>query len=434
MLLKLADFLHKNDILGKPYRGIVMENVDPDKIGRVKVSIPGLVTGATADLPWAFVEMDAGLGGRGDSSSFAAPEVGSEVVIEFPYKDIYFPVVKGFWQTSPNHQRIMDEDYPYTYGFRDLQGTQLKINKAKKFIEFLHTSGMKFFIDSSSFTEVMSSDRIKLRSEDDKTVIEMNMQTGEISLTGRDKIITKTIDREEDAVKFKGTYGGYEVTVSGASKTKILGGKSEVVGGSRSQSVLGNSGETVAGDHAGLYTGDYKDTFGSDVKRTLVEGDQTELLMKGNYSQTLTEGNHSTILTKGDRSSTLTKGGDSTTLDDGNYNVLVKKGDVSVKTEDGKLLIQAKYSKIEIDASGKITMDASAAMDIISAAKLTLKGTAGTDVGDPGAVTQIQGSQVLLAGGGPPVARLGDMTIGTGNLGAPVISTIIQGSPKVLAG
>ena len=60
-----------------------------------------------------------------------------------------------------------------------------------------------------------------------------------------------------------------------------------------------------------------------------------------------------------------------------------------------------------------------------------VKGTGGTNVGDSGSPTMVDGQTVALAGGGAPIARIGDMVIGTGNLGAPVISQIIQGSPKV---
>jgi hypothetical protein len=51
-----------------------------------------------------------------------------------------------------------------------------------------------------------------------------------------------------------------------------------------------------------------------------------------------------------------------------------------------------------------------------------------------GSVVNIDAPQVLLGGGGPGVARLGDTAIGSGNHGAPVVSTIIQGSFVVKAG
>lgn len=79
-----------------------------------------------------------------------------------------------------------------------------------------------------------------------------------------------------------------------------------------------------------------------------------------------------------------------------------------------------------INVTGNITVNANG--------NATFKGSGGTTVGSSGSQTQVQGQQVALAGGGPGVARLGDRAIGIGNGGAPVSSTIIQGSTKVLSG
>lgn len=60
-----------------------------------------------------------------------------------------------------------------------------------------------------------------------------------------------------------------------------------------------------------------------------------------------------------------------------------------------------------------------------------LKGKSKTEIGSGSSPTEVQGSIVNLAGGGAPVAKVGSQAIGTGNQGAPVISTIIDGSTKV---
>lgn len=64
----------------------------------------------------------------------------------------------------------------------------------------------------------------------------------------------------------------------------------------------------------------------------------------------------------------------------------------------------------------------------------TLSGDSMTTVGSSSSPTKVDGQQVMLAGGGPGVARLGDRTFGIGNLGFPVSSVIIQGSTKVTSG
>lgn len=108
-----------------------------------------------------------------------------------------------------------------------------------------------------------------------------------------------------------------------------------------------------------------------------------------------------------------------------------------------------------VNAQGKITLNTQAAMDVLSQGAMNLlsqaalkaAGTGGSEFGDGSSSTQVKGSSVTVeapstvinsssiqAGGGTPVARLGDQCIGVGNLGAPVSSTIIQGSPVLGAG
>jgi hypothetical protein len=79
-----------------------------------------------------------------------------------------------------------------------------------------------------------------------------------------------------------------------------------------------------------------------------------------------------------------------------------------------------------VNVTGNVTVNAD------GSAKFA--GTGGTEVGSAGSQTQVNGQQVLLAGGGPGVARLGDRVITVGNLGMPATGTIIQGSTKVLSG
>lgn len=100
-----------------------------------------------------------------------------------------------------------------------------------------------------------------------------------------------------------------------------------------------------------------------------------------------------------------------------------------------------------VNAQGKIALNTQAAMDLLAQGELKAAGKGGTTVGDSSAATKVEGTQLevnapttifnsstVQAGGATPVARLGDQCIGTGNLGAPVVSTIIQGSAVLGAG
>ena len=102
-------------------------------------------------------------------------------------------------------------------------------------------------------------------------------------------------------------------------------------------------------------------------------------------------------------------------------------------TVGGNLTVNVTGNSI-INATGDSTITATGKATITATDKAVFKGTAGTDVGDSGSVTKVDGQQVMLAGGGPGVARLGDRVLSIGNLGAPATGTIIQGSTKVLSG
>lgn len=82
----------------------------------------------------------------------------------------------------------------------------------------------------------------------------------------------------------------------------------------------------------------------------------------------------------------------------------------------------------------EFSVNTDGALDLKAKAKMTASGTGGTDIGSNNSPTNVLGATIALAGGGSAVARLGDVAIGVGNLGAPVVSVITTGSPRVTSG
>jgi len=79
------------------YRGFVTDNDDPDKLGRLKVTVPSLL-GATV-TGWALPCMP--FGGLANQGLFIIPEVGAQLWVEFEEGELSHPVWVGtFWQTS----------------------------------------------------------------------------------------------------------------------------------------------------------------------------------------------------------------------------------------------------------------------------------------------------------------------------------------------
>lgn len=76
------------------YVGVVVDNVDPECIGRVRIRIPGLVEPMSQ---WAFPLGTVG-GGNARRGFFAAPENGSEVGVLFHLGDVDHPYyLCGHW-------------------------------------------------------------------------------------------------------------------------------------------------------------------------------------------------------------------------------------------------------------------------------------------------------------------------------------------------
>lgn len=147
-MIKYIEHLKKTENLKFPHKGIIVDNNDPKKLGRVKVTITGLLEDSIEMLPWVAPLNPFGLGGSNNGSSFSVPEIGSELIVIFPYEEIYFPFYIGYWQSSATHQTDFDEDYPETYGFKDNTGNILKINKDQQYAEIEHSSGAKIKIDN----------------------------------------------------------------------------------------------------------------------------------------------------------------------------------------------------------------------------------------------------------------------------------------------
>lgn len=147
MLVKPIEWLKKAGNLRFPHRGVVVDNADPKKLGRLKVEIKNLLEGDKQFLPYVYPKNPYGLGGKDDCSGFSVPEIGSELTIVFPYENIYMGFYDGYWQSELNHQILFDEDYPNSYGFRDSTNSHWIANKTKKYTEFKHTSGTKIMIN-----------------------------------------------------------------------------------------------------------------------------------------------------------------------------------------------------------------------------------------------------------------------------------------------
>ena len=92
----IADLAQKVDqrVYGK-YRGFVVDNADPQQLGRLKVQVQDLL-GKKVVIGWAMPCVP--FGGGADQGFLFIPEVGAGVWVEFEKGDLEFPIWVGtFW-------------------------------------------------------------------------------------------------------------------------------------------------------------------------------------------------------------------------------------------------------------------------------------------------------------------------------------------------
>ena len=194
--------------LGKIAEGRVVDNLDPEGLGRVRVEILGKTDNfKPEDMPWLDLMTPLFLGGSAYSHQYAVPQINTQVIVLFtddkmtggyvigsklnrksnpndpagisePYKH---PTASEHlftepWDSKQEEQTSfsMDftQDYPHTWGWVDNAKNWFRTNMAKRFTEFvtngqcklktysngdtvLHITGnMKVVIDKDCYVEI----------------------------------------------------------------------------------------------------------------------------------------------------------------------------------------------------------------------------------------------------------------------------------------
>ena len=198
------------------YRGIVVDNADPKKLGRVKVSLPPIFGSIDkAKLPWCSPWM-------GSPSQFDCPEIGDELVTFFPFGLAYFPMFIGHWHTKTNHDSYFDTNYPNLVGFHR-KGFTFAYNKETKVLDIIHPSGSTVKIDASGKFEINSKDGFWVIATSDVSIT----TDGEVNISGKSKTTIGSNDSQTfvngQLVMLAGGGGGVCVVGSQGIGTGNLG-------------------------------------------------------------------------------------------------------------------------------------------------------------------------------------------------------------------
>src|SRR5215207_7800214 len=201
----VADLVRRveNRFYGK-YRGLVVDNADPERLGRLKLQVPSvlgrnIVTGwATACVPY---------GGEPDQGFLFIPEIGAGVWVEFEEGDLEFPIWVGtFWSrpggttevpvtrdrsgaegavSDPPTRRILTTARGHTIQIEDAEGKDMILIHEKVHGHTIVLDGEGITVtDGHGNGIVLTRDKVTLTSVKDLT----------IDVGGDMKVLAKSVD------------------------------------------------------------------------------------------------------------------------------------------------------------------------------------------------------------------------------------------------
>ncbi|MCY0096586.1 phage baseplate assembly protein V [Hoeflea ulvae] len=172
------------------YKGVVTDNIDPDRRGRVKVQVEA-VFGAT-ETDW--IEGIFPLGGNSDESFVFVPAIGSIVTVEFIGGDISAPVWTGtYYAPDVTHTEALDEAGDVLSLIRTRSGLEIRIRDdgEKHSLKILTAEGAEIGVDEDGNLKMTDKNGAGVEiAADDKSV---KLQGhGQGSLTIDDSTVTAT--------------------------------------------------------------------------------------------------------------------------------------------------------------------------------------------------------------------------------------------------
>lgn len=153
--MRLTDWLHLDSPLSGHYYGQVVDNEDPEKLGRIRVESEVFQGIGKDDLPWCLPFLP-GFPGSKNTGTFWVPEVGAEVMIFFPFRDPQLPVYYARLHTKASwvNDRFR-ENYPKRYGWEDEDGTYFLVDKQEGFLRIFHRSGVIIHINKDGDVKLL---------------------------------------------------------------------------------------------------------------------------------------------------------------------------------------------------------------------------------------------------------------------------------------
>jgi phage baseplate assembly protein gpV len=170
-VIRLAEYIDEKRF-GK-FRGIVTDNKDPQKRGRLKLHVPSVL--ADQDTDWALPCLP--YGGFDQQGLFMIPQVDAQVWVEFEEGDIHRPIWVGtFWQQESDTPKDAAREEPTTRLLQTKSGHILQFDDedGKEQFRLYHPKGAEMLIDKNgtiSLTDT-SGAVLKMDAENSEIILE----------------------------------------------------------------------------------------------------------------------------------------------------------------------------------------------------------------------------------------------------------------------
>jgi phage baseplate assembly protein gpV len=155
------------------YRGFVADNKDPEKRGRLKLTIPSVL--GASQTGWALPCLP--FGGLTNQGLFMIPEIGAQMWVEFEEGNVDKPIWVGvFWQQASDTPEEAAKDEPTTRIIRTPSGHVLQFDDADGEEQFrlAHPANTEMTIDPQGTVKVTdaSGNTLTLDAENREVVVE----------------------------------------------------------------------------------------------------------------------------------------------------------------------------------------------------------------------------------------------------------------------
>ncbi len=402
--------MKRQDVLDVPVKGVLVDNVDPKKLSRVKCSIEDIFpTGTDKELlPWISKWNPSGRGGAVDSGEFNVPDIGTELTIEHPFqKDPYFAFYTGYWQSATTHQGFFNEDYPFTWGWQDPSHNYFKVNRAKRTMEMHHETGSTIRFEADSVIELMSRKGIRFRSEDGQTEMFFDMLTGRMDLSPKDGLNFAGPIVTMAPKAYVMTTGSESKEITGASSTNVVGGYKVNVGGGYSISVVSAAAQSFASKWSCIIADEAEQTYGMGYSASVILGDYATEILLGNWELDIKAGDitMTTLL--------------------GNVEITTVAGDMKFKTTAGNVEIGNIIAFAKFGLTGDVNISAVLNAKVEAKLNAEIKALVKAKV-EASAIAEIKGALTMIGNGTAPMVSiltdpLEDLITGKPKFGIPTV-------------